>query len=66
MLLAVALFTACTKEIDFDFHEVDPIVVIEGRVTNEGSTVVVSRSRPLLAGSHRHHHGRGHHNTAAV
>lgn len=47
MLLAVALFTACTKEIDFDFHEVDPIVVIEGRVTNEGSTVVVSRSRSV-------------------
>lgn len=48
MLLAVVMFTACTKEIDFDFNEVEPIVVIEGKVTNEGSMVVVSKSRSVM------------------
>lgn len=39
--------TACKKEIDFDFHEVDPVLVIEGRVTNEGSTVMITQSRSV-------------------
>lgn len=41
------LLTACTKEIDFDFHDDDPMVVIEGKVTNEGRTVIISRSRSV-------------------
>lgn len=48
MLLAVMSLTACKKEIDFDFNEIDPIVVIEGKVTNEGSTVVIGRSRSVM------------------
>lgn len=39
--------TACKKEIDFDFNEVSPVMVIEGRVTNEGMTVVVAPSRAV-------------------
>ena len=54
MLLAVMSLTACKKEIDFDFNEVDPIVVIEGKVTNEGSTVVVSRSRSIMTAERVH------------
>ena len=44
-MAAALLLTACKKEIDFDYHEIDPIVVIEGRVTNEGTTVMITKSR---------------------
>jgi hypothetical protein len=47
VILSVLTLTACKKEIDFDFHEVDPIVVIEGRVTNEGAAVVITHSRAV-------------------
>ena len=54
MLLAVMSLTACKKEIDFDFNEIDPIVVIEGKVTNEGSTVVICRSRSVMTAERVH------------
>ena len=44
-LLCVLLFTACEKEIDFDYHEIAPLVVVEGRVTNEGTEVHIIKSR---------------------
>lgn len=44
LLTAVATLTACKKEIDFDYHEVAPIVTIEGRVTNEGMEVRITQS----------------------
>ena len=44
-LLCVLLFTACEKEIDFDYHEIAPLVVVEGRVTNEGTEVHITKSR---------------------
>lgn len=43
----VLLFSACKKEIDFDYNEIDPIVVVEGRVTNEGTQVLVTKSRSV-------------------
>ena len=39
------LLTACKKEIDFDYNEIEPIVVVEGRVTNEGTMVMITKSR---------------------
>ena len=45
IILTALTVTACKKEIDFDFHEVDPIIVIEGRVTNEGTSVMITPSR---------------------
>ena len=47
LVLSVMALTACKKEIDFDFHEVESIVVIEGRVTNEGASVLITPSRPV-------------------
>lgn len=38
---------ACQKEIDMDYHEVEPVVVIEGRVTNEQVYVFITRSRSM-------------------
>ena len=52
IILAMMVLTACTKEIDFDFHEVEPMVVIEGKVTNEGSSVVISQSRSVTDSVH--------------
>ena len=39
--------TACEKEISFDYDEVEPLVMIEGRVTNEGTEVLISRTRSV-------------------
>lgn len=47
IILSVMALAACTKTIDFDFHEVEPIVVIEGRVTNEGTSVMITHSRSV-------------------
>ena len=47
ILLITCGLTACKKEIDFDYNEIDPIVVIEGRVTNEGTEVMITRSRSM-------------------
>ena len=39
--------TACEKELDFEYHETEPVVVIEGRVTNEGTEIVITKSRSV-------------------
>lgn len=44
LLMAVC---ACQKEIDFDYHEVAPVVTIEGRVTNEDVYVLITRTRSM-------------------
>ena len=41
------LLASCEKEIDINYHEIDPLVVIEGRVTNEYTQVSVKRSRSV-------------------
>ena len=41
------LLVSCEKEIDINYHEIDTMVVIEGRVTNEGTEVSVRRSRSV-------------------
>lgn len=52
IIIFIAALTACKKEIDFDFHEVEPVVVIEGRVTNEGTSVVITPSRSVTDSVH--------------
>lgn len=47
LLFLLLLFTACKKTIDFDYNEIAPIVVVEGRVTNEGTEIVVTKSRSV-------------------
>lgn len=47
IMICMATLTACEKEIDFDYNEVDPIVMIEGRVTNEGTEVIITKTRPV-------------------
>ncbi len=48
LLLSLGLLlTGCTKEIDFDYNEIDPFVIIEGRLTNEGAKVMITKSRSV-------------------
>lgn len=47
IILLLAFLASCEKEINIDYHEVDPIVVIEGRVTNEGTVVQVRKTRSV-------------------
>lgn len=47
-IIALLLLTvSCQKEIDLDYHEVDPVVCIEGRVTNEGIYVLITHTRSM-------------------
>ncbi len=41
------LLAGCTKEIAFDYNEIEPVVVVEGRLTNEGAKVVITKSRSV-------------------
>ena len=52
IILSVVALTSCKKEIDFDFNEIEPLVVIEGRVTNEGSKVLITHSRSVTDSIH--------------
>ena len=47
IILSIVALTSCKKEIDFDFNEIEPLVVIEGRVTNEGTKVQITPSRSV-------------------
>ena len=48
IIVCLAALASCKKEIDFDYRETAPLLVIEGRVTNEGMSVVITRSRSML------------------
>ena len=47
LIICMTALTACEKEIDFSYHEVEPMVMIEGRVTNEGTEVIITRTRSV-------------------
>ena len=38
---------ACEKELDFKYHDIDPIPVIEGSVTQEGAKVSLTNTTPM-------------------
>lgn len=39
--------TGCEKELDFKYHDIDPIVVIEGELTPEGAKVGITMTTPM-------------------
>ena len=47
LLLLLLALTGCKREIDFDYHDVEPVVNIEGRITNEQAYVLITRSRSM-------------------
>ncbi len=44
-------FTACEKEIEIGYRSVDPIHVVEGRITNEVAEVLITLTRDMDDGS---------------
>lgn len=50
--LLLNVMTSCKKEIDFDYNEIDPIVVVEGRVSNEGTRIMITKSRSMQDSAH--------------
>ena len=38
---------ACQKEIELDYRDIEPVVSIEGRVTNEQVYVLITRTRSM-------------------
>lgn len=47
ILACLVVLTACQKEIDINFHTVDPLFVIEGRVTNELTEVLITQTKDM-------------------
>lgn len=48
--LALLLVTSCKKEIDFDYHSIEKLYVVEGRLTNEGVEVLLTQTRDMEDG----------------
>ena len=46
-LLAVAALTACEKELDFRYHDIEPLTVIEGAFTPDGVSVAITLTTPM-------------------
>ncbi len=46
-LLSGILFTGCEKELDFKYHDIDPILVIEGSLTQSGADVSLTFTTPM-------------------
>ncbi|MDE6126924.1 MAG: DUF4249 family protein [Muribaculaceae bacterium] len=44
---AAALLAGCEKEIDFEYRDIDPILVIEGSLTREGAVVSLTETTPM-------------------
>lgn len=46
-LLLLLLTLSCQKEIELDYRDIEPVVSIEGRVTNEQVYVLITRTRSI-------------------
>lgn len=44
---AATLLAGCEKEIDFEYHDIDPILVIEGSLTQNGAAVSLTETSPI-------------------
>ena len=43
----MCLLSSCEKEIDLDYHQVDPLYVVEASISNNGTEVRVSRTNAM-------------------
>lgn len=41
------LLAACEKTLDFDYHEIEPLTVIEGELTDEGARIAITLTTPM-------------------
>lgn len=47
LLPAILALTACTKDLDLDYHEIEPIPVIEANLTDKGLNVRMTLTSPM-------------------
>jgi putative lipoprotein len=46
-LLLLALLTGCKKELDLDYRDIPPMLVVEANLTDAGSTVALTQTTPM-------------------
>lgn len=46
-VVAVAFLSSCEKELDFEYHDVDALTVIEGYVDESGSKIRITHTTPM-------------------
>lgn len=47
LLTALSVITSCTKELDFKYHDIPPLTVIEGELTPDGPRISLTLSTPM-------------------
>lgn len=47
VLLPSAFLASCEKELDFEYHDIDPKLVIQGAVTQHGAYVTLTETTPM-------------------
>ncbi len=47
LLAGAVMLSSCEKELDFHYHEVEPQLVIEANLTQEGTTVLLTETTPM-------------------
>ncbi len=47
LLILTVLLTSCEKELDFKYHDVDSQIVIEGAITQQGASVLLTETTPM-------------------
>ena len=54
-LLGLIVLSACEKEIDFKYHDIEPLTVIEGVLTSEGARIGITLTTPMDEPMDRNH-----------
>ncbi len=47
LLILIVFFVSCEKELDFKYHDVESQTVIEGAVTQQGTSVLITETTPM-------------------
>lgn len=45
--LYIMMMTSCEKVIEFDYHDIEPLTVIEGELTSEGAHIAITLTTPM-------------------
>lgn len=51
----VTMFASCEKELDFEYHDIDPLTVIEAELTPDGAKVGITFTTPMDEPMNRTH-----------
>ena len=45
--LCILAMASCSKDLDFKYHDIAPLTVIEGELTDQGARVAVTLTTPM-------------------